>query len=137
MPCLLCGECCRRYQVRLDMAEAERIAAELGMSLQAFWDKYADGRWPSQTSLLLCQKDGCCPFLQRSREGDYEICGIHSFKPLSCREWTPGLDRRECQAGLARRWGADAHSVGQLTELVEKVQNVPNYVSSMAADRRS
>ena len=34
-----------------------------------------------------------CPFLERSGENDDELCGIHSFKPSSCREWTPSLDR--------------------------------------------
>jgi len=36
IPCLRCGECCRHYQVRLDLPEAERIAGEQGLALDVF-----------------------------------------------------------------------------------------------------
>ena len=135
--CLRCGECCRRYQVRLDLPEAERIAGELGLALEAFRDGYADRRWPGKRSLLLRQKDGCCPFLRRSGENGDELCGIHHFKPLSCREWTPGLDRPECQAGLARRWGITVGSLGELKGPDERMRDLRLFIDSLASDRRT
>lgn len=137
IPCLRCGECCRRYQVRLELAEAERIAGELGLTLEAFRDRYADRRWPGERSLLLRQKEGCCPFLRRSGESGDELCGIHCFKPLSCRQWTPGLDRSECQAGIARRWGVEVNSAGEITGTEEKIRDIRSYLDSLAGDRRT
>ncbi len=137
IPCLRCGECCRCYQVRLDMAEAERIAGELGLTGDDFRDKYADRRWPGERSLLVRQNGGSCPFLQRSCENGDELCGIHFFKPLSCREWTPGLDRRECQAGLARRWGIVVDSSGELKGPDERMRDLNLFMDSLASDRRT
>ena len=137
IPCLRCGECCRRYQVRLDLPEAERIAGELGLALDAFRERYADRRWPGEKSILVCQENGCCPFLDRSGESGDELCVIHTFKPSSCREWTPGLDRRECQDGLARRWGVAVDSSGELRGPDERMRDFRLFMESLASDRRT
>ncbi len=137
IPCLRCGECCRRYQVRLDSAEAQRIAGELGLTGEDFWGRYADRRWPGERSLLVRHEHGCCPFLEKSGENGDELCGIHSFKPLSCREWTPGLDRRECQAGLARRWGIVVDSSGELKGPDERMRDLRLFMDSLVSDRRT
>ena len=137
IPCLRCGECCRRYQVRLDLAEAQRIAGQLGLTGEDFRLRYADPRWPGERSLLVRQENGCCLFLQRPDENGDELCGIHSFKPLSCREWTPGLDRRECQAGLARRWGITVDSSGGLKGPDERTRDLHLSIDSLASDRRT
>jgi len=137
IPCLRCGECCRRYQVRLDLPEAERIAGELGLSLGTFRDRYADPRWPGEQSILVRQEDGCCPFLDRCGESGEELCAIHHFKPSSCREWTPGLDRPECQAGLARRWGITVGSLGELKGPDERMRDLRLFIDSLASDRRT
>jgi Fe-S-cluster containining protein len=137
IPCLRCGECCRRYQVRLDLPEAERIAGELGLGLEAFRDRYADRRWPGEKSILVRQENGWCPFLDRSGESGDELCVIHTFKPSSCREWTPGLDRHECQAGLARRWGVSVDSSGELKGPDERMRDFRLFMDSLANDRRT
>jgi uncharacterized protein len=137
IPCLRCGECCRRHQVRLDLPEAERIAGEMGMALEAFRDRYADRRWPGERSLLLRQMDGCCPFLQRAGESGDELCAVHPFKPSSCREWMPRIDRRECQAGLARRWGVTVDSLGGLGAPDERMRGLRLFMDSLAGDRRT
>ena len=137
IPCLRCGECCRHYQVRLDLPEAERIAGELGLALDVFRERYADPRWPGEKSILVRQENGCCPFLDHSGESGDEVCAIHSFKPSSCREWTPGLDRRECQAGLARRWGLSVNSSGGLKGPDERMRDLHLFIDSLASDRRT
>lgn len=103
--CLRCGECCRRYQVWLDLAEAGRIAGRLGLAMAQFRERYADRRWPGESSLLLRQESGGCPFLERRAGCGDQLCAIHDFKPGSCREWAAGPDRPECRSGLARRRG--------------------------------
>lgn len=137
IPCLRCGECCRRYQVRLDLAEARQIAGRLGLTLANFRTRYADRRWPGEESVLVRQESGCCPFLDRSGENGDELCSIHSCKPLSCREWTPGLDRRECQAGLARRWGLAVDSSGVVKGQDEKMRDFRLYLDSLASNGRT
>jgi len=136
IPCLRCGECCRRYQVRLDLAEAQRIAGQLGLTGEDFRDRYADPRWPGERSVLVRQENGCCPFLQRADENGDELCGIQSFKPLSCLEWTSGLDRRECQAGLGRRWGIVFDASGELSGTDERMRDFRSFLGSLASDRR-
>jgi Fe-S-cluster containining protein len=136
IPCLRCGECCRRYQVRLNLAEVQLIADELGLTREDFRDRYADRRWPGERSILVRQENGCCPFLERSGENGDELCGIHSFKPLSCRQWTPGLDRRECQAGLARRWGIAVDSSGELKGPDGRMRDFRLFMDSLASDGR-
>jgi uncharacterized protein len=137
IPCLRCGECCRRYQVRLDLAEAQRIAGELGLTSEDFRDRYADRRWPGERSLLVRQEQGCCPFLERSAESGDDLCGIHFFKPSSCREWMPRLDRSECRTGLARRWGIVVDSSGELRGPDERMRDLRLFMDSLASDRRT
>jgi uncharacterized protein len=136
IPCLRCGECCRRYQVSLDLAEAQRIAGQLGLTGEDFRDRYADPRWPGERSVLVRQENGCCPFLQRADENGDELCVIQSFKPLSCLEWTSGLDRRECQAGLGRRWGIVVDASGELSGPDEGMRGFRSFLGSLASDRR-
>lgn len=136
-PCIRCGECCRRYQVRLDLAEAQRIASGLGLTLEEFREEYADRRWPSERSILIRQENGCCPFLQRPDENGDELCVIHSFKPLNCVEWTPGLGQRDCRDGLARRWGIVVQPTGEPSGPDEKMRDYRLYIDSLASDRRN
>jgi Fe-S-cluster containining protein len=75
--------------------------------------------------------------LDHSGESGDEVCAIHSFKPSSCREWTPGLDRRECQAGLARRWGLSVNSSGGLKGPDERMRDLHLFIDSLASDRRT
>jgi Fe-S-cluster containining protein len=113
--CFRCGVCCRRYQARLNITEAKRIADGLGISLDEFSNKYLDHRWPGKESFLLRHIRGACIFLKRSRNRKLHNCLIHSFRPSSCEEWTPGLHRRECQQGLTRYWGLGVNGEGELT----------------------
>ena len=136
IPCLRCGECCRCYQVHLDLLDARQIADAVGLTWEDFWDRYTDRRWPGERSFLLRQIDGHCPFLKSSGKGD-ELCAIHTFKPASCREWTASLDRRECQTGLAKRWGLTVNSLGELEGPDERIRDFHLYMDSLASDRRS
>jgi uncharacterized protein len=136
-PCLRCGECCRRYQVRLDLAEALRIAGGLGLTGDEFRDRYADRRWPGEASLLVRQENGACVFLQRAAGAGDDLCAIHSLKPSSCREWTAGVHRDECRAGLARRWGLSVDSGGELRGPDGKMRDFRLFIDSLARDRRT
>ena len=127
--CFRCGECCTRYQVLLDGAEAGRLAAYLGLSLPEFVSRYADKHWPGAEACLLRQGPGGCPFLRR--EGRQALCSIHSVKPRACRDWTPGLERRECREGLAKLWGLAVNSAGEPAGPPDKLQAFQDFLKSL------
>lgn len=135
--CLRCGECCRRHQVRLDLAEADSIAAGLGLTGGQFRERFADRRWPGETSLLLRHESGRCPFLGSPDEKGDELCAIDDFKPLSCREWQAGLHRHECRAGLARRWGLVVGPGGGPAALEQKMAGLRLFIDLLVRDRRT
>ena len=103
IPCFRCGVCCTRYQVRLSLVEARRIANELGLAWDEWLDLYVDQRWPGTDSFLLRHCNGACVFLERIEASNVTRCLIQSFKPYACREWTPSLYRWECQEGLVKQ----------------------------------
>jgi Fe-S-cluster containining protein len=86
--------------VRLELVEARRIADELGLSWEEFRDKYLDDRWPGAESCLLRHGDNGCIFLVMRNNDIRAECRIHSFRPSSCRDWTPGPHRPECREGM-------------------------------------
>lgn len=112
LPCFRCGECCRRYQVLLEQGEAERLADYLGLSVRELKDRYTDDRWPGKDKFLLRQGETGCPFLQQ--QGREFLCAIHNVKPQACRDWTAGIDRRECREGLSAYWGLAFNAEGEI-----------------------
>ena len=129
--CFRCGICCRRYQVRLSLTEARRIAHELGMSWDDFASQYLDKRWPGTKSLLLRQSHGACPFLEQEEDSAIASCRIHAFRPSSCREWAPGVHRPECQQGLAQYWGLRVDAQGKLKGTALKQQRFQAFLESL------
>lgn len=129
--CLLCGECCSRYQVRVTLSEARRISEMLGVEWEEFIQRYADSRWPGEKSFLLRHKNGACVFLKRAFGEKVAMCSIHSFKPDSCIQWAAGLFRRECQAGLKRCWDLNVDEEGTIIGEPEKIERFNKFVSSL------
>jgi Fe-S-cluster containining protein len=126
--CFRCGICCRRYQARLNFAEAKRIADGLGISWEKFSDMYLDHRWPGEQSFLLRHVRGACVFLKRGKSRKLYNCLIHSFRPSSCEEWTPSLHRPECQQGLTKYWGLGVNEDGELEGAKRKLQSFWNFL---------
>jgi Fe-S-cluster containining protein len=112
--CFRCGICCSRYQVRLSLVEARRIANELVISWEKFLEKYTDHHWPGTRSFLLTQSHGTCIFLKQGKAGKSTSCLIHQFRPSSCREWKPSQYRPECKEGLDKYWGLKVSPEGKL-----------------------
>jgi Fe-S-cluster containining protein len=131
--CLRCGTCCAKYQPRLSLAEAHRIADTLGVSWQYFADEYSDKRWPGIRSLLVRQKNGFCAFLKTSPPEEQPLtvdCLIHDFKPACCREWKTGLHRPECQQGLKNQWGVSVDASGALCGARDKIEAFERFINS-------
>ena len=131
IPCLRCGVCCTRYQVRLDLIEARRICEGLGLSWYTFLGNYIKPHWTGVDSFLLRQQDGVCVFLKHTNEPHRTICLIHAWKPSACREWTPSLYRRECQQGLLRCWGLTVTPEGELRGSEEGIQRFQLFMESL------
>lgn len=120
--CFRCGVCCMKYSPRVTAAEAEHIAESLGVSLEAFLERYVDDSWFEPGFYLLDTQDSTCIFLAESEDVRMKSCRIHSIRPQSCREWQPGLDRKECLEGLQKLWGLMVDSSGRLQGSEEKIQ---------------
>jgi Fe-S-cluster containining protein len=131
IPCFRCGVCCREHHVRLSLVEARRIADGLGLCWMEFLEQYIEPRWPGSDSFLLRQHNGACIFFQDAGSNDRTSCLIHPFKPSACRDWTPSLYRRECQDGLAKRWGLRVGSLGELQGLDERIKEFQSFLSLM------
>ena len=129
--CFRCGECCARYQVCLSLMEAQCIADDLGLSLDAFLDRYVDQRWHGPKSFLLRQRDGACIFLEHTEGSNKTACLIHRVKPAHCQEWTPSLYRRECRDGLAKYWKLTVSPAGQLEGTGEKLGDFHSFIESL------
>lgn len=105
--CLRCGNCCRHPgDVRLEEDEIETIAANLGLDVHVFTERFTVLRDNRQGLILLERRDGACVFL----EGAPAACRIQDAKPRQCREFPSRwryTDLEEiCPA--ARRCGSSA-----------------------------
>ncbi len=129
--CFRCGLCCTYYRVFLSMEEAQRIADYTGVPLGEFIEEYGDLHWYEQKELLR-QRDGGCFFLERISGTKEARCRIHPVKPAPCREWTPGLYRRECQRGLAEYWNLMINPAGQVEGPEEDLGKFNSFLTSLA-----
>jgi Fe-S-cluster containining protein len=113
--CFRCGICCTKYHVHVTSSEAHRIADELGISWEEWLDKYIEKRWPRFDSYLLYrQENGNCIFLNQVEGSKLYRCSIHPFRPSSCREWSAGIYRPECQEGLKLFWQLKVNKNGKI-----------------------
>jgi Fe-S-cluster containining protein len=128
-PCFRCGVCCRKYQVRVTIEETRNIAGRLGITLTEFLIKYTDPRWPGQDSFLFLHQNGGCTFLKRESGGKITGCTIHLFRPQDCCNWMPGLERPECQQGLAY-WSLTTKD-GEVSGSEEDVREFDTYLDSL------
>lgn len=94
--CTLCGECCRRYVPLVTAEDAKRIQRSLSLPLDRFLAFYKpddldppleddDDRLfrtrDGSFALGLNRVDGGCMFLRGN------VCSIHPFKPMVCRQY--------------------------------------------------
>jgi len=114
IPCLNCGTCCSRYKVRLSLGEARQICEGLGLSWYSFLGNYVEPIDPEAENFYLPRREGAFIFLQATDKPYRKICLIHAWKPASCRNWMPGLYRKECQEGLQKYWGLAVTEEGRL-----------------------
>ena len=122
IPCFRCGVCCMKYSPRVSAAEAEHIADTLGISLEDFLERYVDDSWFEPGFYLLDTQDGACIFLAETEDSRITSCLIHPVRPEVCREWQPGLERKECLEGLQKCWGLTVDSSGRLSGPEEKIK---------------
>jgi Fe-S-cluster containining protein len=128
--CFLCGVCCTRYQVRIELSEAKNIAKHLNLSLPEFLNTYTDSRWPGENTFLISHRNGKCIFLESTQATKITKCSIHSFRPQDCRNWTSEINKPECQKGLAM-WNLEVNSAGKLTGSSENLCQFSLFMKSL------
>lgn len=130
--CFRCGLCCARYQAPLTTAEAQAIADALGMTLDAFLDRYVDDSWYEPGRFLLDTGTDACVFLEPASEGRPASCKIHPLRPQVCRDWQAGLHKKECLEGLEQHWGLTASPSGKLLGPEESLRRFRAFLQSQA-----
>ena len=131
IPCFRCGLCCTRYQPPLTTAEAETIALALGMSLDAFLDRYIDDAWFEPGRFLLDTDTDACVFLNPATDDSKAAsCKIHPLRPQACRDWQASLHKKECLEGLQRYWGLTATPSGKLVGSKEDLRRFRAFMQS-------
>ncbi len=105
IPCFRCGICCIKWQPPIDVKQAKKIAAGLGLSYRTFLRQYTI-KYPMKDGYLIRRDNGQCVFLkfENGRAG----CAIHDYEPEACFNWKAGLEKPECQEGLRRSQGTGA-----------------------------
>lgn len=98
IPCFRCGLCCQRWSPELSAEDADRLAACLSLSTDAFLERYARP-YPGGGHVLRHTEEGCL-FLTRDTDGR-AACAVYNARPNACRAWQASLARRECRDGLA------------------------------------
>ncbi len=129
--CFRCGLCCTRYQPPLTAAETEVIAGSLGMNLVDFLDRYVDDAWYEPGRFLLDTCSGACVFLEAASDGKTGSCRIHRLRPQACRDWEPGLHKKECLEALQRDWGLTASPSGKLLGPGDNVRRFRAFLRSL------
>ncbi len=129
--CFRCGVCCTKYQVRLSLSEAQRLAGDLGLSWEEWLERYIDKRWPGTQSFLLRQQNRACVFLERTEGARITRCLIHHVRPVSCRKWKASLYRKECREGLLRYWGLTVSPAGKLEGPAERLKDFQSFIASL------
>lgn len=92
--CLRCGACCRwPGVVRLTEEDVDAAAAYLGLTPEAFLERYTQVSPDRRSLVLIDNSDGHCIMLTAAG-----LCRIHAAKPRQCRDfpkrWNfPGFER--------------------------------------------
>ncbi len=99
--CTGCGDCCTGEPgaVWLDDADVTRLAAHLGLEVQAFEEKHV--RLVAGRRSLFERFNGDCEFFNRETRG----CGLYDARPTQCRTypWWPHLiESAEAWEGVKR-----------------------------------
>ena len=88
--CTSCGNCCTGPEgyVSFTDQEAEALAARLGLSVEAFLEKYTQ-ETPEGRSLTerKTQFGLDCIFLDRDSVPGKALCSVYEDRPAQCRTW--------------------------------------------------
>lgn len=96
--CKRCGACCRvPGYVRVTEADADALAAALGLPVEQFLAEYTELS-PSRTGLVLkSPPEAPCLFLTETN-----LCRVHAARPQQCRDypsrWRSAEIEAVCQA---------------------------------------
>ena len=131
--CFKCGVCCTKFQANPTTAEARHIAKKLGLDWNKFLDKYIDHRWPSINNLLIRHVNGTCVFFRQVEGSREATCLIYLFRPACCKDWMPGMQRSECQEGLAKYWGLTVDPSGNLQGQEERIKRFQAFLQSITS----
>ena len=123
--CFSCGNCCIGYHPRVSHEEVAFTAKYLSISPDDFITRYVE---VTRVGYLLRQTADGCVFLGWEKETRRSYCEIYPARPEACRNWVPGLSRRECLDGLAKLKGGNGGLL-LATDVYENREQLENFYS--------
>lgn len=85
--CTACGNCCKTMTPTWKKSEIKKLAAHLGMTYQAFFDKWL---FVDEETGDICNRTTPCQFFD-SKKG---LCGVYELRPHDCATF-PHLYRKD------------------------------------------
>ena len=131
--CFLCGVCCTKYQIHLNLMETRRIADSSGLAWEDWLQRYTIQGWPGRDNFVLRRHKGACIFLEQVEGSHIARCLIQAYKPNTCREWNSSLYQRACQEGLAKYWGLTVSPQGQPQGQDQEYRHFMSFLDSITA----
>ena len=128
--CFMCGICCQKFRVVLDMKEGNHIAKKMGMDWDNFKANYLEKYYVATDRFLIRQIDDNCIFLKKTNN-QKAICRINDFKPVSCLEWQADTSKPECKTGLKKIWNLDISANGIIKGTEADVRNFDLFVNTI------
>lgn len=122
--CTGCGDCCRGPggYVWMNLSEAEKMAAELKLSTEAFAKKYL--RRANNRLALIDGFDGNCVFL----DDEAGKCKVYAARPAQCRAypWWPEVvkSRRTWESEIRMCEGIGREVLVPLETIVTQLQTL-------------
>ena len=132
LKCFLCGICCLKLRVAVDIDEGNRLARKMGMDWEKFLNNYLDPFYVATDRFLIRQINGKCIFLNQVN-GKQALCSINGFKPSSCIEWSANAFIPECKSGLKHIWNLSVKLNGEIKGKVTDIIRFKNFVDSISS----
>jgi Fe-S-cluster containining protein len=128
--CFMCGICCKKFRVVIDVGEGNKLAEKMGLDWEIFKSKYLESYYVATDRFLIRQIDDRCIFLYQVNKKQ-ALCRINSIKPSSCFEWQAGTSKHECRIGLKQIWDLDVDPDGQIMGIEANVRNFDLFINSI------
>jgi Fe-S-cluster containining protein len=128
--CFLCGVCCKKFRVVVDIDEGRFLAKMMKLDWNEFLDNYLDAYYVATDRFLIRQVNDSCIFL-RQVDSKKALCSINDFKPSSCIKWAADISNTECKKGLKQVWKLEVTPEGEIAGSKKNIKDLISFIESI------